>query len=91
MNKQELIGALRDKTGMGKKESEAFLNAFTDVVKETLAAGEKITLPGFGSFEVAERGERTGRNPATGAAVTIPASKTPKFKAGKGLKDAVAG
>lgn len=91
MNKQELIGALREKTGMEKKAAETFLNAFTDVVRETLAAGDKIALPGFGSFEVAVRSGRTGRNPATGKEIEIPASKVAKFKAGKVLKDAING
>lgn len=89
MNKSELIAALADKTGLSKKEAEKALGAFVDVVTETLAQGEKIQIVGFGSFEVKQRAERQGRNPATNEAITIPASKAPVFKAGKALKDAV--
>ena len=89
MNKAELVAAIADKAEISKKDSEAALKAFTDVVAEELKKGEKIQLVGFGTFEVAERAARTGRNPQTGAEMTIPASKTPKFKAGKALKDTV--
>ena len=89
MNKTELVAAMAEKTGLSKKDAEAALKAFTDVVAEELKKGEKIQLVGFGTFEVSERAARTGRNPQTGAEMTIPASKSPKFKAGKALKDLV--
>ena len=89
MNKAELLAAIAEKAEISKKDSEAALKAFTDVVAEELKKGEKIQLVGFGTFEVAERAARTGRNPQTGAEMTIPASKAPKFKAGKALKDAI--
>ena len=89
MNKSELVAAIADKAELSKKDAEAALKAFTDVVSEELKKGEKIQLVGFGTFEVSERAERTGRNPQTGAEMTIPASKAPKFKAGKALKDYV--
>ena len=89
MNKAELVAAIAEKAEISKKDSEAALKAFTDVVAEELKKGEKIQLLGFGTFEVAERAARTGRNPQTGAEMTIPASKAPKFKAGKALKDAI--
>ncbi len=89
MNKLELVSAMADKTGLSKKDAEAALKAFTDVIAEELKKGEKIQLVGFGTFEVSERSARTGRNPQTGKEMTIPASKAPKFKAGKALKDSV--
>ena len=89
MNKTELVAAMADKAGLTKKDADAALRAFTEVVEETLKAGDSIQLVGFGTFEVAERAERTGRNPQTGAEMVIPASKAPKFKAGKALKDAL--
>jgi len=89
MNKTELVVAMADKAGLTKKDADAALKAFTEVVEETLKAGDSIQLIGFGTFEVAERAERTGRNPQTGAEMVIPASKAPKFKAGKALKDAL--
>ena len=89
MNKSELIAAMAAKTGETKKDAEAALKAFTDVVAEELKKGEKIQLVGFGTFEVAERAARTGRNPQTGAEMKIAASKAPKFKAGKALKDSI--
>ena len=89
MNKAELVAAMAEKAELSKKDAEAALKAFTDVVAEELKKGEKIQLVGFGTFEVAERGDRTGRNPQTGADMVIPASKAPKFKAGKALKDMV--
>ena len=89
MNKTELVSAMAEKTGLSKKDAEAALKAFTDVVAEELKKGEKIQLVGFGTFEVSERAARTGRNPQTGAEMTIPASKSPKFKAGKALKHLV--
>ncbi len=89
MNKTELVAAMADKAGISKKDAEAAVKAFTDVVAEELKKGEKIALVGFGTFEVAERAARTGRNPQTGEEMQIAASKAPKFKAGKALKDAV--
>lgn len=89
MNKTELVAAMADKTELSKKDAEAALKAFTDVVAEELKKGEKIQLVGFGTFEVSERAARTGKNPQTGKAIKIPASKAPKFKAGKALKDTV--
>ena len=89
MNKAELVAAIADRTELSKKDAEAALKAFTDVVAEELKKGEKIQLVGFGTFEVSERAARTGRNPQTGAEMEIPASKAPKFKAGKALKDLV--
>ena len=89
MNKAQLVAAIADKAGLTKKDAEKALEAFTAVVTESLAAGEKIQLVGFGTFEVAERAAREGRNPRTGENMAIAASKTPKFKAGKALKDLV--
>ena len=89
MNKAELVAAMADKAELSKKDAEAALKAFTDVVAEELRKGEKIQLVGFGTFEVSERAARTGRNPQTGEEMTIPASRAPKFKAGKALKDFV--
>ena len=89
MTKAELVAKIAEKTGLSKKDAELALNAFMDSVKEALAAGEKVSLVGFGTFEVVERAERKGRNPQTGEEITIPASKAPKFRPGKGLKDAV--
>ena len=89
MNKAELVAAIAEKTELSKKDSEKALKAFIDVVTEELTKGEKIQLVGFGTFEVAERSAREGRNPQTGATMKIPASKAPKFKAGKALKDVI--
>ena len=87
MNKADLVAAMAEKAGVSKKDAEASLKAFTDA--EELKKGEKIQLVGFGTFEVSERAARTGRNPQTGAEMTIAASKAPKFKAGKALKDSL--
>ena len=89
MNKTELIAAMADKAEISKKDAEKALTAFTNVVADALTNGDKVQLVGFGTFEVTKRAERQGRNPATGDTITIPASKSPKFKAGKSLKDAV--
>lgn len=89
MNKVELIGAVASKSEISKKDVEKVINAFTNVVADALVDGDKVQLVGFGTFEVTERAERQGRNPATGETITIAASKSPKFKAGKALKDAV--
>ena len=89
MNKTELIAAIAAKTGETKKDAEATLNAFVNVVSETLAKGDKVQLVGFGSFEVRKKAARKGRNPQTKEEIKIPASKAPVFKAGKALKDLV--
>lgn len=89
MNRTELVAAMAEKTQLSKKDAEAALKAFIDVVSEEMKKGEKVQLVGFGTFEVSERAAREGRNPQTGETMTIPASKTPKFKAGKALKDMV--
>ena len=89
MNKTELVAAIAEKTELSKKDSEKALKAFIDVVSEELQKGEKIQLVGFGTFEVVERAAREVRNPLTGAKMKIKASKAPKFKAGKALKDVV--
>ena len=90
MNKTELIAAIAAKTELTKKDSENALNATVEAVTEALKKGDKVQLIGFGSFETKKRAARTGLNPRTGAAVEIPASAVPTFKAGKALKDAVA-
>ncbi len=89
MNKTEFAAAVAEKTGLSKKDAEAAVKAFIDVVAEELKAGEKVQLVGFGTFEVSERSARQGRNPQTGETIEIAASRTPKFKAGKALKDLV--
>ncbi len=89
MNRTELIAAMAEKTELSKKDAEKALKAFTDVVAEELKKGEKIQLVGFVTFEVSERAAREGRNPRSGETMTIAASKSPKFKAGKALKDLV--
>ena len=89
MNKSDLIAAIAAKTGETKKNAEATVNAFVDVVTETLVKGDKVQLVGFGSFDVRKRAARKGRNPQTKEEIKIPASKAPVFKAGKALKDLV--
>ncbi len=89
MNKTELISAIAEKAELSKKDADKALKAFTDIVAEELKKGEKIQLVGFGTFEVSERAAREGRNPQTGETMNIAASKAPKFKAGKALKDAI--
>lgn len=89
MNRTELVAAMAEKTQLSKKDAEAALKAFIDVVSEEMQKGEKVQLVGFGTFEVSERAAREGRNPKTGETMTISASKSPKFKAGKALKDLV--
>ena len=89
MNKTELVAAIAAKTELSKKASELALKAFVEVVTEELVKGGKVQLVGFGTFEVANRAERKGKNPQTGKAITIKASKAPKFKAGKALKETV--
>ncbi len=89
MNKAELVAEIAAQTELSKKDSEKALKAFIDVVTAELKKGEKVQLVGFGTFEVAKRAAREGRNPQTGKAMKIAASKAPKFKAGKALKDTI--
>lgn len=89
MNKTQLIEVVARESGLKKKEAEAAVNAVLAAVEDALTDGEKVQIAGFGTFEVKERAERTGRNPATGAEIVIPASKHPAFTAGKALKEKV--
>ena len=89
MNKVELVAEMAKKAGISQKDAGAALKAFTDAVQAELKKGGKVQLVGFGTFEVSKRAARTGRNPQTGATMKIKASKAPKFKAGKALKDAL--
>ena len=89
MNKTELVAAAAEQTGMTKKDTEKALNAAFDVIASALGKGEKVQVSGFGIFEVKEREARMGRNPRTGEAMEIAASRTPTFKASKTLKDAM--
>ena len=89
MNKTELIAAVAEQAELSKKDAEKALKAFTDVIAAELVKGEKVQLVGFGTFEVSERAAREGRNPRSGEVMNIPASRTPKFKAGKALKDLI--
>ncbi len=89
MNKTEFVAAVAEQAGLSKKDAEKAVKAFADVVTAELKKGEKVQLVGFGTFEVATREARQGRNPATKKVITIPASKAPKFKAGKAFKDAL--
>ncbi|NLG53588.1 MAG: HU family DNA-binding protein [Clostridiales bacterium] len=89
MNKSELVSAVAEKAGFSKKDSEKLVNATIDVITGALVKGDKVQLVGFGSFEVKKRAARLGRNPKTKQTITIPASKSPVFKAGKALKDVV--
>ena len=91
MNKSELIEAMANEASLSKKDAEAALNAYTDVITEALKKGDKVTLVGFGTYEVRKRAARTGKNPQTGEAIKINAAKVPAFKPGKALKDAVNG
>ncbi|MDD7771200.1 MAG: HU family DNA-binding protein [Faecousia sp.] len=90
MNKTELIAEIACKAGLSKKDAEKALNATVDTVSAALAAGDKVQLVGFGTFETRQREARMGRNPKTKEAIEIPASRLPAFKAGKALKDKVA-
>ena len=90
MNKIELVAAVAEKTGLKKTESEKAVKAVIEAISESLAKGEKVSLVGFGSFEVKERKAYTGHDPRTMKAIKIPATKIASFKAGKALKDAVA-
>ncbi|MCQ2609471.1 MAG: HU family DNA-binding protein [Lachnospiraceae bacterium] len=87
MNKQELIEKISEDTGLSKKDAERALNSFIDNIKKSLKKGEKVSLVGFGTFDVSKRKAREGRNPQTGETIKIEASKAPKFKAGKAFKE----
>ena len=89
MNRTELVSAMSEKSELTKVDAEKALKAFIDTVTEELKNGGKVQLVGFGTFEVAERAARKGRNPKTSEEIMIPASKTPRFKAGKSLKDII--
>ena len=89
MTKADLVNAIAEQAGLSKADSEKALKAFTGAVTNALKAGEKVSLVGFGTFSVGLRAARTGKNPQTGAKIKIAAAKSPKFKAGKALKDAV--
>lgn len=89
MNKTELVEAIATKTNMTKTDADKMVNAFVEVVTDALTKGDKVSLKGFGNFEVRTREARTGRNPRTGEAMPIPASKVPAFKASSALKKAV--
>ncbi|MBQ4869507.1 HU family DNA-binding protein [Priestia megaterium] len=89
MNKTELVDAVATKSELTKQDSKKAVDALFETISNTLAQEEKIQLVGFGTFEIRERAERTGRNPQTGEEMTIPASKAPAFKPGKELKEAV--
>ena len=91
MNKTELVATLAAKTELSKKDAEKALNAVVETITEALKAGDKVALVGFGTFEAKERPARVARNPRTGEEIKVEASKTPAFKAGKALKDAVNG
>ncbi|MEM6383694.1 MAG: HU family DNA-binding protein [Pseudomonadota bacterium] len=89
MNKSEFITAVADKAGMAKADATKAVDAVFDTISSALASGDEVRMTGFGNFTVTHRAESKGRNPSTGAEITIPASKRPKFSAGKALKDAV--
>lgn len=89
MNRAELVAVMAERTGLSKKDSEAALKAFADVVIDELKKGEKVQLVGFGTFETRERAAREGRNPRTKEVINIPATTVPVFKAGKEFKDKV--
>ena len=89
MTKTELVAAVAGKSGLTKADAERAVKAFVETVTECLKGGDSLTLVGFGTFSVSERAARTGKNPRTGEKIAIPAAKTPRFKAGKGLKDSL--
>jgi len=91
MTLENLKGAVADKTDMTKADASKMITALFDSIQDTLSQGDKVVIPGFGAFEVADRPARQGRNPKTGATIEIAASKAAKFKAGKGLKEALNG
>ena len=89
MNKQELVDSVAKKTGLPKTKAQDAVQAMIETIKASLKKGDEVRLVGFGTFSVAKRAATTGRNPRTGEKINIPASKQPKFKAGKELKEAV--
>jgi len=91
MNKQELVNAVADRTEISKKNSDSIIGAVFDVITEALGKGEKVVLPGFGTFQVKDRAARVGRNPQTGDEIQIPATRVPVFSAGKPLKNSITG
>jgi len=88
-NKSDLVDALAERTSLSKRDAEQVLDTVIDVITQTLKKGDRLTISGFGTFSVSARAARTGRNPRTGAAIQISASKNPRFKPGKVLKDAI--
>lgn len=95
MNKGEIVARLSEKANLSKKDARTVVDSLFDpkegVIAEALQQGDRVSITGFGTFEVRERGERMGRNPRTGEAMRMPASKSPAFRAGKGLKEGVSG
>lgn len=89
MNKEELVDAVSSATKLSKKDTESTINALVQSISNALSQGDKVTLVGFGTFQVRERAAREGRNPRTGATLKIESRKSPAFTAGKGLKDAI--
>ena len=89
MNKEDLVNAVANKTRLSKKQTEAGIQATIEAISDALSKGDKVTLVGFGTFQVRERAAREGRNPRTGAVLKIPAKKSPTFTAGKGLRETV--
>ncbi len=89
MNRSDVIARMATDAGISKAAAERALNALVDGIAGALRGGDKVSLVGFGTFSVSNRAARTGRNPRTGATIQIPASKVPRFKPGKGLKDAI--
>jgi len=91
MNKNDLVSQVAERAGLTKRDSERALNAFMQAVEEALSRGDRVSLVGFGTFEVRERKARVGRNPQTGQSIRIPAARVPTFKAGKSLRETVTG
>lgn len=89
MNKSDLAEKIANQTNLPKASAEKAITTLVNVITEALAAGDKASIPNFGVFSVSDRAARSGKNPQTGAQIQIPATKTPKFKAGKALKDAL--
>jgi DNA-binding protein HU-beta len=89
MNKAQLVSKVADKAGLSKAAAEKAINTFLEAIQSALKKGDSVTLVGFGTFSVASRKKRQGRNPQTGQTITIPARKVPRFRPGKALKDAV--
>jgi DNA-binding protein HU-beta len=91
LNKTELVAKVAEQANMTKKDTERFVNTFIDVVENTLSTGDTVAILGFGTFLSRERPAREGRNPRTGQAIQIPASKVPVFRPGRGLRGSVTG